>query len=1572
MKKKRIISAILVTILFVSAGILGGVSVFAADNTAARGAKGEIDVYLIAGQSNAVGYGSDGLSASIMNDPRYTDGFENVLYYGVAEANDRSEFVPVTVGLGKDSGRVGAEVGIASVVGDSARKSAIIKHAIGGSYLYPTTDGTAALNYGTWTSPSYIEKYGVNTDTNKIGDIYEAFMQTVTIAITKLVAEGYTPVVKGIWWMQGEAETPYEAPAKAYEELLSMLISDMRKDIGEIVHSDSAALSDLPFVMGKIKRNPNDKTQPPYVQTVNEAQVSVTSEIPNTFIVDTSALTQIDGWHFTADSQHWLGAQFVNTVIASEGKHSVTLSGANVNMTGGGSAEAGSVVTVTFTPYENCTVESVKIKIGSSAAVEIELDANGSYTFTMPSESVVFEVNTNDPGAVITKYGVIPSKFADADKYVFILFKNGEMINAFEDWHTFVNGNYLTGCTLLMRRDYSTTEGGDEWGLVYVGDLTLDLDGHTLTRGDYHLFQALGKGTAAHSTHLKVTNGTIKAQFYKDTLNSEGKQVSTSPVIVFNNESTSTASDYFEFVFDGVIFDVSEGRGIVTCYDGGSVGSKSKIVFNDCTFNRGAKTNNMTLFSLTDADNKNDVEIIINGGKLVADSLKGLTIATYNEPSSVGKGSDDTVTLGLGTNGKTLTVDLPEEYTVPTDIKFALTDGGYYPMNPVLNSETGKKSYTLVNLGTPYGDIDPAYISVDDYPFALFKDGVMIYAFSNWKTFIDSDAYKTANYQTGCTLLLRRDYSTSEASGSNWALSYIKDLVIDLGTNTLTRGNNHLFNVIGHGTTNNSTVITVTNGTLKGNFYKDGTTSPTTSILTFNNDSNSTSTDTFVFNFNGVIFDITEGRGIVQSTSNSSYKTGKTVNTVNFNNCEFLRGNMTNVMTLFNLSNAANRNDIEIVINGGKLVAGKTDGLANLVFADFNEGTPSPDSIKLIGDFEVVLPSGAAYPSNEYAFTGVSYFLLKNNKSTDSSTVYTLTDVEMLTTDYGKIKAAYASVDEYPFVLFKNGEMIHAFRDWQVFIDTDMRGNASYQTGCTLLLRRDYSTTETAKNCWALSWIKDIEIDLGGHTLTRGNTHLFNAISHGAANTTTIITIFNGTLSADLLKSDGKSATSPAICFNNDGKSTSTDTYIFNLNGLILDVSTGRGLLASYNDGTDTSRVNATVNYNDCTIKRGSKTGPLTLFALADANDRNDIKVYVNGGDLETNKTLDGIVFATVNDSRGAGNDTPDKLVFGKGNDGKYLTVIAPFDASVSSLDGTYNTDIGVECVFVKAAENDEYVSYTLYPDVMVGFKVKTNVTLYSNFVFNVYIPVSGVYSFTVDGNTVDYEETELDGVAYYLVRINLASGKALSDIALKVTLNSGETTVDATWTLSILKYARNVINGNYDETTVKLVKDMLAYASAAHTYFKNELSAEKTAEVAALLSGYSREMPEGDAKKPNNSDYVTDATVYVGETPSFRFNIADGYTVDDFTFTVGGRRVEAVLRDGYIEIVMYAYMMLDDVTYTVVDKNTGVTVTETYNLYSYYEYAKTLNDEKLIAVVEGLMKYSVSADRYRDVVNAK
>ena len=278
--------------------------------------------------------------------------------------------------------------------------------------------------------------------------------------------------------------------------------------------------------------------------------------------------------------------------------------------------------------------------------------------------------------------------------------------------------------------------------------------------------------------------------------------------------------------------------------------------------------------------------------------------------------------------------------------------------------------------------------------------------------------------------------------------------------------------------------------------------------------------------------------------------------------------------------------------------------------------------------------------------------------------------------------------------------------------------------------------------------------------------------------------------------------------------------------------------------------------------------------------------------------------------------------------------------------------NIGASIVSVKFADRDGNIE-----DVALGYKEPTS-----------YIgdgAASGKSVGRVAGRIARGQMT-IDGVEYYVVKVELPAGETLRDIALTVTLNSGNTTVDANWTLSVYNYTKSVLAGEYDETTKTLMKDMLVYASAAHTYFKNtEEVAAKLSEIKTLLGDYSAALPEGEAKKPVGNTYFTDVAVYLGEVPSFRFYLADGYTAADFSFKVGNRAATVTEGEGYVEIVMYAYMMLDDVTFTV--KTTGEG--GAYNLYSYYEYAKTLNNANLVAIVEGLMKYSVSANAYRNSV---
>ena len=284
------------------------------------GTENIINVYLIAGQSNAVGYGMDTGNKIAKSDERFTKGFDNVLYYGSFERWSGKSydggFEPVKLGMGVDPSRSGAEIGIANAVADYGEMSAIIKCAQGATHLYPDTTYEVSLKYGTWTSPTYIKNNNVDMSKNPmIGNMYNRFEDTVTHAIKLLIEDGYTPVIKGVWWMQGEAEMFTLEMASAYRELFETLIYDTRNMLSEVTGYDCG---NVPFICGLPKWNSKNSAPPTYQGMVRTAMTTVANTLGNVGCIDCMPLTQHDDWHFNAQGQQYLGEAFVTLLETFE------------------------------------------------------------------------------------------------------------------------------------------------------------------------------------------------------------------------------------------------------------------------------------------------------------------------------------------------------------------------------------------------------------------------------------------------------------------------------------------------------------------------------------------------------------------------------------------------------------------------------------------------------------------------------------------------------------------------------------------------------------------------------------------------------------------------------------------------------------------------------------------------------------------------------------------------------------------------------------------------------------------------------------------------------------------------------------------------------------------------------------------------------------------------------------------------------------------------------------------------------------------------------------------------------
>ncbi len=190
---------------------------------------GPIDVYLLAGQSNA---GSDGITsvAGIPAHLSYLASPQTDILYRPTTGTV-TDLKPITKN-GVDY--FGPELSMMRTLADAnpGRDFIVIKYAIGSTSL------------------------DVDWDPNT-GTKYANMMTRFSSTMGWLTTNGYTPTVKGFAWMQGEEDSLHEQQALNYADNLDEFIIALREDIDE----------NLPIVMGRINAPIR-----PYRIEVREAQ----------------------------------------------------------------------------------------------------------------------------------------------------------------------------------------------------------------------------------------------------------------------------------------------------------------------------------------------------------------------------------------------------------------------------------------------------------------------------------------------------------------------------------------------------------------------------------------------------------------------------------------------------------------------------------------------------------------------------------------------------------------------------------------------------------------------------------------------------------------------------------------------------------------------------------------------------------------------------------------------------------------------------------------------------------------------------------------------------------------------------------------------------------------------------------------------------------------------------------------------------------------------------------------------------------------------------------------------------
>lgn len=223
-----------------------------------------VDVYFIAGQSNAAGcsdfYRNNNKTLNLSDKyaskaQKYIDGFNNIYYYGYSYGTSKTgtivsdDIITVKPGLGVTAGReIGAELGMAEYLSDryanTNKKALIIKYAACSSGILSDTSCT----FAEWSAPSYPNPaIGTqeNLFTNMVGTQTQNYADGVIYkALEKAIAKGFTKFdFKGFYWSQGEGDlgkTDYGAAFTA-------LMGDFRTNIDNVSKSLKAANQELTF-----------------------------------------------------------------------------------------------------------------------------------------------------------------------------------------------------------------------------------------------------------------------------------------------------------------------------------------------------------------------------------------------------------------------------------------------------------------------------------------------------------------------------------------------------------------------------------------------------------------------------------------------------------------------------------------------------------------------------------------------------------------------------------------------------------------------------------------------------------------------------------------------------------------------------------------------------------------------------------------------------------------------------------------------------------------------------------------------------------------------------------------------------------------------------------------------------------------------------------------------------------------------------------------------------------------------------------------------------------------------------
>ena len=583
-------------------------------------------------------------------------------------------------------------------------------------------------------------------------------------------------------------------------------------------------------------------------------------------------------------------------------------------------------------------------------------------------------------------------------------------------------------------------------------------------------------------------------------------------------------------------------------------------------------------------------------------------------------------------------------------------------------------------------------------------------------------------------------------------------------------------------------------------------------------------------------------------------------------------------------------------------------------------------------------------------------------------------------TKHGYIPEEYLDVDKYPIAVFSDTrvflgaydsvfDITNPYNDSgaiykaKTMLDVNSWNGKSFDNEpktVTIVLRKNYSfkSNESYNNT---SFIKGlVKIDLNGFVLTANDSKSpLGATIKPLNSTTTIpteIDFINGTIEL---------SSKPLISLSASGGSNNLDIsqkpFTFGFSNIEFKASTAAtNIFATYSSSIE---ANPDFILNDCTFDLSKAPSEAVLFDLG--NGYVNASLEVNGGRFISNASCNYVMYKNAY--------SVSSIVFGKNDAGNYSEFTIPKGMTLPAI----NANNG-ELVFVKVSDDEATETYKL--SAPMKFTPKTSITLGSELVYNVYVPVSDILkSFTVDGKT--YANAKIvtldDGNQYYHIAVPMVASEAARNVVLKATITVDGKDYNGTFTMSIPKYSQKVLVSDANATEKTLVKDVLAYIKAAYIYFDADDKTEVVKAIDEILGDYSSAFAKVEGNT-NADDGLWGVVIVLEEKPAIRFVLPEGVTADGYIFKAGNKTLDYTVGTQtiggkthyYAEVSLYAYQMINEIAYTD-GTNSG-----TWHINSYYDFVTTDNelkdDANLISLVEKLYNYCKSAEAYRASVTNK